>query len=200
MGLTAFLKGAGMGAGLIMAIGSQNAFLLRQALKKEYVYTCTMICIMCDVLLISAGVAGMGAMINNMPTLLFSARIIGAAFLIWYGLRAAKSALHPAAMQAAGQDIAGRRAVMTSMLAVSILNPHVYLDTVVLLGSIGGQLPGNGRWYFALGAICASAAWFGSLGAAARLLAPLFARPAAWRWLDALVAIVMWSIALSLLL
>jgi L-lysine exporter family protein LysE/ArgO len=200
MELTAFLKGAGLGAGLIVAIGSQNAFLLRQALKKEYVYACTMICIMCDVLLISAGVAGMGAMINNMPTLLFTIRIIGAAFLFWYGLRAAKSALHPAAMLAAGQDITGRRAVITSMLAVSILNPHVYLDTVVLLGSIGGQLPGNGRWYFALGAICASVAWFGSLGAGARLLAPLFARPAAWRWLDALIAVVMWSIALSLLL
>ncbi|MGV7209625.1 LysE/ArgO family amino acid transporter [Oxalobacteraceae bacterium A2-2] len=200
MELTAFLKGAGLGAGLIVAIGSQNAFLLRQALKKEFVFTCTMICIICDVILIGAGVAGMGAVINSMPALLSAIKICGAAFLFWYGLRAAKSALTPAAMQAGEQDISGRRAVLTAMLAVSILNPHVYLDTVVLLGSIGGQQPGNGRWYFALGAICASVAWFGSLGAGARLLAPLFARPAAWRWLDAVIAVVMWSIAASLLL
>jgi L-lysine exporter family protein LysE/ArgO len=201
MEATAFLKGIGMGGGLIIAIGSQNAYLLRQALKGEFVLTCIAICIACDVVLIGAGVAGMGQLIVAAPTLLFWLKIAGAVFLCWYGLRAARSALRPAALASAdgcGAAVPDRRAVIAAMLAFSLLNPHVYLDTVILLGSIGGQQAGLGRLYFAMGAMLASAVWFSSLGLGARYLAPVFARPASWQWLDGTIAVVMWAIAVSL--
>src|SRR5471032_1982644 len=148
MDATALLKGAGLGGSLIVAIGSQNAYLLRQALKREFVLTCVAICIVCDVALIAAGVAGMGQLIVAMPMLLLWLKIGGAAFLFVYGLRAARSALKPAALVAGdGATAASYGAVTAAMLAFSLLNPHVYLDTVILLGSIGGQQPGNGRFY-----------------------------------------------------
>lgn len=198
---TAFLKGIGLGGSLIVAIGSQNAYLLRQALKREFVFTCIAICIICDVALIGAGVAGMGKLITEAPVLLFWIKIGGAGFLFWYGLRAARSAMHPSALVAKDNNTEpDRKKVVAAMLAFSLLNPHVYLDTVVLLGSIGGQQPGNGRLYFALGAMLASAVWFSSLGLGARYLTPVFARPNAWRILDGIIAIVMWSLAISLFL
>lgn len=200
METTAFLKGIGLGGGLIVAIGSQNAFLLRQALKGEFVLTCIALCIACDVVLIGAGVAGMGQLIVEAPQLLFWLKIAGAAFLLWYGLRAARSALRPTALVAldGAAAVPDRRAVIVAMLAFSLLNPHVYLDTVILLGSIGGQQAGLGRWYFAMGAMLASAIWFSSLGLGARYLAPVFSRPLAWQLLDGIIAIVMWAIAVSL--
>lgn len=201
MEATAFLKGMGLGGGLIVAIGSQNAYLLRQALKREFVLTCVAICIICDVALIAAGVAGMGQLIIEAPTLLFWIKTGGAGFLFWYGLRAARSAMHPSALVADNNQTASdRKTVIAAMLAFSLLNPHVYLDTVVLLGSIGGQQPGHGRLYFALGAMLASILWFGCLGLGARYLTPIFARPNAWRVLDAIIALVMWSLAISLFL
>lgn len=201
MEVTAFLKGMGLGGGLIVAIGSQNAYLLRQALKREYVLTCIVICIVCDAVLIGAGVAGMGQLIIERPGLLIWIKICGAAFLFWYGVRAARSAFNPAAMNT-GEDkpAASRAAVISAMLAFSLLNPHVYLDTVVLLGSIGGQQAGDGRLYFALGAIAASVIWFCSLGFGARFLIPVFSRPKAWQILDAVIAVVMWGLAVSLFL
>ena len=201
MEVTAFLKGIGLGGSLIVAIGSQNAYLLRQALKREFVFTCIAICIVCDVVLIAAGVAGMGQLITEAPSLLFWIKIAGAAFLFWYGLRAARSALNPSAMSATENNTApDRRTVIAAMLAFSLLNPHVYLDTVVLLGSIGGQQAGNGRLYFALGAMLASTIWFSSLGLGARYLTPIFSRPGAWRVLDSIIALVMWVLAVSLFL
>lgn len=201
MGATAFFKGIGLGGGLIVAIGSQNAFLLRQGIKREYVLTCIAICVLCDITLIGAGVAGMGQLIVAAPALLLWLKMAGAAFLFIYGIRAARSAWKPAAMTAGdAAPLTSHGAVIAAMLAFSLLNPHVYLDTVILLGSIGGQQSGNGRLYFALGAMLASAAWFSSLGWGARYLAPLFSRPGAWRMLDSVIAVVMWSIALSLLL
>jgi L-lysine exporter family protein LysE/ArgO len=199
METAAFLKGMGLGGGLIVAIGSQNAYLLRQALKREYVLTCMAICIACDIALIAAGVAGMGQLILAAPALLLWLKIAGAVFLAWYGLRAARAAFKPAALEV-GTDTAAasRGAVIAAMLAFSLLNPHVYLDTVVLLGSIGGQQAGNGRLYFALGAMLASIIWFSSLGLGARFLAPLFARPLSWQILDGAIAVMMWTIALSL--
>ncbi len=199
MELGALLKGMGLGGGLIIAIGSQNAYLLRQALKQEYVYTCIAICIACDVLLIGAGVAGMGEIINNAPGLLFWIKIAGAAFLFCYGVRAALSAFKSSSFDVTQQPSAvSRRQVIAAMLAFSLLNPHVYLDTVVLLGSIGGQQPGAGPWYFAAGAMLASIIWFLSLGLGARYLIPVFTRPTAWRVLDGAIAVVMWLLALSL--
>ncbi|MBV6320411.1 LysE/ArgO family amino acid transporter [Duganella violaceipulchra] len=199
MEATAFLKGIGLGGSLIVAIGSQNAYLLRQALKREFVLTCIAICVICDVVLIGAGVAGMGQLITQAPTLLFWIKIAGAGFLFWYGLRAARSALNPGAMEAGDSTpVSDRRTVIAAMLAFSLLNPHVYLDTVVLLGSIGGQQAGNGRLYFALGAMLASLLWFGSLGLGARYLTPVFAKQRAWQILDGVIALVMWGLAISL--
>lgn len=199
MEITAFLKGIGLGGSLIIAIGSQNAYLLRQALKREFVLTCIAICVLCDVVLIGAGVAGMGRLIVEAPALLLWIKIAGAGFLFWYGVRAARSALNPSVMSAGDSVPASdRRTVVAAMLAFSLLNPHVYLDTVVLLGSIGGQQPGNGRLYFALGAMLASMLWFSSLGLGARYLTPVFARPRAWRILDGIIALVMWMLAISL--
>ena len=201
MEVTAFLKGMGLGGGLIVAIGSQNAYLLRQALKREYVLTCIAICIVCDVVLIGAGVAGMGKLIVEAPGLLFWIKLAGAGFLFWYGLRAARSAFNPSAMQTdADKPVGSRYAVIAAMLAFSLLNPHVYLDTVVLLGSIGGQQIGDGRIYFALGAMLASIIWFSSLGFGARFLIPVFARPRAWQILDGVIAVVMWMLAVTLFL
>jgi L-lysine exporter family protein LysE/ArgO len=157
--------------------------------------------VLCDVVLIGAGVAGMGALISEAPALLMLIKIAGVAFLGWYGWRAARSALQPGSMQAGAETAAAdRRTVLTAMLAFSLLNPHVYLDTVVLLGSIGGQQAGMGRWYFAAGAMLASLLWFSSLGLAARYLTPVFARPRAWQVLDVVIALVMWSLAISLFL
>lgn len=199
METAAFLKGMGLGGGLIVAIGSQNAYLLRQALKREFVLTCVVICILCDVVLIAAGVAGMGQVITEAPALLFWLKMAGVGFLGWYGFRAARSALRPGAMVLGeGESAPDRRAVIFTMLAFSLLNPHVYLDTIILLGSIGGQQPGSGKFYFAWGAMMASVIWFFSLGVGARYLTPVFARPLAWRILDGGIAVIMWSIALSL--
>lgn len=201
MEVTAFLKGMGLGGGLIVAIGSQNAYLLRQALKGQYVLTCIAICIACDAVLIAAGVAGMGQLIIERPGLLIWIKICGAGFLLWYGVRAARSALNPVAMNATDDKAgASRAAVISAMLAFSLLNPHVYLDTVVLLGSIGGQQGGDGPVYFALGAMLASVIWFCSLGFGARFLIPVFSRPRAWQILDGVIAIVMWVLAASLFL
>ncbi|MCU6496646.1 LysE/ArgO family amino acid transporter [Rugamonas sp. A1-17] len=199
MEVTAFLKGMGLGGSLIVAIGSQNAYLLKQALKREFVLTCIAICVICDVILIGMGVAGMGKLIVEAPALLFWIKIAGAGFLFWYGLRAARSAFNPGVMETGENNLVGdRRAVIAAMLAFSLLNPHVYLDTVVLLGSIGGQQPGNGRIYFALGAMLASFLWFSGLGLGARYLTPIFSKPRAWQILDGLIAVVMWALAISL--
>lgn len=199
MEMSALMKGMGMGASLIIAIGSQNAYLLRQALKGEFVYTCVAICIICDVVLIGLGVAGMGALITGAPVLLFWIKIAGALFLFWYGLRAARSALYPSIIEKENSATSANRCqVIVAMLAISLLNPHVYLDTVVLLGSVGAQQPENGPFYFTVGAMLASVIWFCSLGFGARYLIPIFQRPVTWRMLDALIAGVMWTLAVSL--
>ncbi|MES2741199.1 MAG: LysE family transporter [Pseudomonadota bacterium] len=196
-----FLKGLGLGGGLIVAIGSQNAFLLKQGLRRQCVLMCACICILCDVALIALGVAGMGSLIAGWPGLLLLMKLGGALFLFWYGLRAARAAWRPAALTLTADSVpVSRMAIAGMALAFSLLNPHVYLDTVVLLGAIGGQQPPGTRAQFAAGAMLASVLWFLSLGYGARLLAPVFARPMAWRVLDGFIALVMWSIALSLLI
>lgn len=192
-----------MGAGLIIAIGAQNAHVLRMGLRGQHVALTVATCIAVDAIAISAGVAGMGALIQQHPALLALARWGGVAFLAWYGLGAARRALQgDAALSAAlaTQAVPSRQGALAAVLAVSLLNPHMYLDTVVLLGALGGQQPLPARWWFAAGACAASTAWFLALGFGARLLAPWFARPMAWRCLDALVAAVMGSLALLLAL
>ncbi|KAF0133417.1 MAG: Lysine efflux permease [Xanthobacteraceae bacterium] len=188
-----------IGLGLIVAIGAQNAFVLRQGLTRRHVLLVTTICAVSDALLILAGVAGLGALVARSPFLLTVATLGGAAFLLAYGLMAARRALTPSRLTAAPVAEAGLAQVVSATLAFTFLNPHVYLDTVVLVGSLSARFDGTARVAFAAGAMAASAIWFYGLGFGARLLAPVFARPAAWRILDALIACVMVAIALSLL-
>ncbi|HTD02331.1 LysE/ArgO family amino acid transporter [Undibacterium sp.] len=195
-----YLKGLGLGAGLIMAIGSQNAHVLRMGLRRQHVGLTVLACILCDIVLIGAGVAGMGGLIEGNPALLLLARWGGAAFLAWYGLRAWRSALSAHALDAGAAPILlSAQQALLSVLAVTLLNPHVYLDTVVLLGAIGGQQPGQGKWWFALGAVSNAVMWFCALGFGARLLSPWFAKPVAWRLLDGGVGLIMLALAVSLM-
>ncbi len=194
-------SGFALGASLIIAIGAQNAFVLRQGLRRRHVFAVAVLCAAIDAALISLGAGGFGAVIATHPTITSVAAWGGVAFLAFYGARSFLAALHPGALDSgADTDDAGTslRAVVLATLAVSLLNPHVYLDTIVLLGSVAAQYPADVRLFFALGAMCASAVWFFSLAYGARLLAPLFARPIAWRALDVLVGCVMWWIAGSL--
>ncbi|MCB6184756.1 LysE/ArgO family amino acid transporter [Leeia sp. TBRC 13508] len=199
MFLPVYLQGMGLGGGLIMAIGGQNAYVLRTALKKQHVSLTVLVCIICDMALIAAGVAGMGALIEKTPILMKFAKYGGALFLFWYGLNAWKAAFKNDSLDASAPIKAiGVKEALATVLAITLLNPHVYLDTVVLLGSIGGQHGGIAKWWFALGSMTASCLWFISLGYGARLLAPLFAKPIAWRILDVIVGTVMWGLAISL--
>lgn len=201
--LTPVLSGFAAGAGLIVAIGAQNAFVLRQGLKREHVGIVVAACIFGDVLCITLGVAGMGALVKSHPLALEVMRWGGAAFLFAYGCMAAKRAFAGgASMTAARPDAAPPSAgkVLAACLAFTFLNPHVYLDTVVLLGSISTQFEGGAQWLFALGAYSASTIWFLGLGYGARLLLPLFQSPRAWQALDALVALFMLSLAAGLAL
>jgi L-lysine exporter family protein LysE/ArgO len=188
-----------------VAIGAQNAFVLRQGLRREHVLLVVSLCATVDAVLITAGVAGLGSLIEGAPVVLDLFAVLGAAYLAWHGALALRSAFHPEVL-APEEDSSGttgtgtRRTVVTQTLAVSLLNPHVYLDTVVLLGSISARYPWPERAAFALGAMAASFAWFFSLGFGARLLAPLFARPVAWRVLDLVIAGVMFWIAVTLVL
>ena len=190
--------GLGFGLSLIVAIGAQNAFVLRQGLRGEYVGGVVGICIASDVVLIALGVAGLGSLVVRAPALLDVVRVAGALFLTGYALIAARRALGPGSLVVqSGNGARPRREVLGTCLALTWLNPHVYLDTVLLLGTIAGT-HGAGRWWFGLGASVGSALWFSLLGYGARRLRPAFARPAAWRVLDALIATTMAVIAISL--
>ncbi|WP_461208650.1 LysE/ArgO family amino acid transporter [Desulfocurvus sp. DL9XJH121] len=194
----AFIQGFAMGGGLIVAIGAQNAFVLTQAVRRNHTVAITLVCCLCDVVFIGLGVAGVGAAVAANPILAVAAAWGGAAFLCWYGLSALRSALRGGALHVGAAGAGSLRATLLALLAVTLLNPHFYLDTVVLLGSVSGHFPGQGRWLFWAGATAASCLWFTSLSLGGRALAPLFARPAAWRVLDGLVCLVMWWLAASL--
>ena len=197
----AYFQGFGLGAGLIIAIGAQNAHVLRTGLLRQHVGLTVAVCIVIDVLLISLGVAGMGALIERSPALMSVARWGGALFLALYGLRAWRQALSNGSLRIEADGV--RRSALqalTTVLAMTLLNPHLYLDTVVLLGSVGGQQPPGERGWFAAGAATASTLWFCALGFGARLLTPLFARPVAWRVLDGVVGAVMAALAATLAL
>jgi len=193
------LTGLGSGLSLIVAIGAQNAFVLRQGLRREYVGPVVLVCAASDALLIVAGISGIGAILQQVPTVLDLIRYAGAAFLVGYGLLAARRAFTAGRIDT---DPAGDRTTLRTVLltcvALTWLNPHVYLDTVLLLGSIANAQGDPGRWFFAIGAVTASCLWFGALGYGARLLRPVFASPRAWRILDAVVAVVMLGIAVTL--
>ena len=195
----AFPAGFTLGFSLILAIGAQNAFVLRQGLRREHVLATVLICALSDAVLIAAGVAGFGALAEAVPGIDTVMRYGGAAFLLWYGALNFRAAWRGGeALDSGGEARHSLRGVALTILALTWLNPHVYLDTVVLLGSISSQY--EDRLAFALGAMSASFVFFFSLGYGARLLAPLFARPTSWRVLDVIVGTTMWAIAAKLLL
>lgn len=198
-----YFAGLGLGLSLIVAIGAQNVFVLRQGLRREHVWVVVAICAVSDLLLILAGVSGLGVVVERLPWLEVVARYAGAAFLAVYGALAARralskgaEALDPTAKQAAP---AALWSVAGTALALTWLNPHVYLDTLFLLGSIASSY-GDARWLFAAGAGTGSLLWFTALGYGARLLSRWLSTPRAWRVLDGFIAVVMWTIAVSLVL
>ena len=196
--LTAAAAGFGTGLSLIVAIGAQNAFVLRQGIRRDAVLAVVGICALSDALLIALGVGGVGAVVVAWPGALTAVGWIGGAFLLCYGVLAARRVLRPSGVLRADGDAAGsrRRAVLTC-LALTWLNPHVYLDTVFLLGSVAADR-GALRWTFGLGAAGASLVWFAALGFGGRHLGRFLARPAAWRVLDGLVAATMIALGVSL--
>lgn len=193
------LAGFVAGGSLIVVIGAQNAFVLRIGLRRQHVLPVVAICALSDAVLIFAGVAGVGALVRAAPVALEIARWAGAAFLIGYASIAAKRAFGRSALEVAVATEMSLAAVALGCLALTWLNPHVYLDTVVLLGSLAATHGDGGRWLFGVGAAAASAAWFSALGFGARFLAPLFARPVAWRVLDGAIAVLMLTLGVSLL-
>ncbi|GAB4349605.1 MAG: LysE/ArgO family amino acid transporter [Oricola sp.] len=197
--LAAGLSGFLLGASLIVAIGAQNAFILRQGLLRRHVFVLCLICSLSDAVLIAAGVGGFGALVASSDMAIRLVTWAGAAFLSVYGLIALRRAWKPEAMHAARDDGTSLAGAVAACLSFTFLNPHVYLDTVVLLGGISGGYAGAARLSFAIGAAAASFAWFFALGYGARLLEPAFARPSAWRVLDLLIAVVMFTLAFGLL-
>ena len=197
--LSAAGSGLGLGLSLIVVIGAQNAFVLRQGLTGEHVRLVVAVCTVSDAVLIAAGVVGAGAVLTQLPGLLAAVRVAGGIFLIGYGILAARRAARPSALlSGTSRRGNGTRATAATCLALTWLNPHVYLDTVVLLGAIANTHHGQ-RWPFAAGAAIASATWFFSLGYGARLLRPVFARPTAWRILDSAIAAVMLTLGALLI-
>jgi L-lysine exporter family protein LysE/ArgO len=191
-----FAQGLFLGLGLIVAIGAQNAFVLRQGLRREHVGSVVAFCAVTDALLITAGVFGMAQALGDRPMLARGLALGGAVFLAVYGWRALKRARQISALDvtASGQTLS-RGAALAQAAAFTLLNPHVYLDTVLLVGSIGAQQPAPLQGWFAAGASTASLLWFGALGFGARWLAPWFARPRAWQVLDALIGVTMWVLS-----
>lgn len=196
--LLPFLIGAGSGLSLIVAIGAQNAFVLRQGIRREHVLSVVLICGLTDAVLELAGVAGISFVVQRAPILLDIVLWGGVVFLIWYAFMAVRRAMRPAALVAGEGDGRTRRRVILSCLAITYLNPHVYLDTMVLMGSIGNAQGEPGKWWFVAGGALASIAWFFVLGYGARALTRFFATPRSWRILDWCVAGVMMLIAVRL--
>jgi L-lysine exporter family protein LysE/ArgO len=185
---------------LIVAIGAQNAFVLRQGLRREHVLPVVLICSLSDALLISSGIAGLGALLTRSELALDIAKYGGATFLYVYAAFAFRRALSPGAISPSDHAPTALRSVLLTCLAFTYLNPHVYLDTVVLLGSLANQRGTDGRWIYGIGAVAASFSWFFALGFFARKLTPLFARPRAWQVLDSGIGVLMAGLATWMLL
>lgn len=196
--LATFFTGLGSAASLIVAIGAQNAFVLRQGLRREHVLPIVLICVISDAVLIAAGVAGIGVLVKNAPIALAIVRWAGFAFLLGYAVFAARRAFKPESLTASGAVAGSLAAAVGTCLAITWLNPHVYLDTVLLLGSLSASHGDPGRWVFGAGAATASLLWFGLLGFGARFAAPVFAKPIAWRILDGGIAVLMIVLAILL--
>ena len=195
--MSAAVVGFFTGLTLIIAIGAQNAFVLRLGLARNHVAIAVVVCAVSDAFLIVLGISGLGALFRSIPVALVVMKWVGVAYLLWYAFRSFRSAMRPNALIAGEQAVLSRRSVLLMVLGFTFLNPHVYLDTVLLLGSIGNQYEPN-QWWFALGASIASVTWFSVLGFGARTAAPLMSRPITWRILDTGIGLVMLAIAIRL--
>lgn len=194
------LEGFALGGGLIVAIGAQNAFILRQGLLRQNVFILCLVAAICDAALIALGVAGMGTLVQSNETLLWFVTVGGAIFLAVYALMALRRAFSSSHLDPASEGKTDLKRALAILFAFTFLNPHVYLDTVVLVGGISGQYEGSARLVFGLGAMAASFVWFFSLGYGARWLVPLFQKPMAWRILDLIIASIMALLSISLFL
>jgi L-lysine exporter family protein LysE/ArgO len=190
----AVTTGFASGLALIIAIGAQNAFVLRQGLKRQNIFAVVLFCAVADAVLIGAGILGLGAVIESVPWLLVGLRFGGAAYLVWFGISSIRRAISPSTLEASGQSKSNLAKAIGTAAALTFLNPHVYIDTVILLGSIGNQFV-NDRWWFWLGASIGSFVWFFGLGYFARVLAPFTSSMKFWRILESLIALVMFFIA-----
>lgn len=192
-----FITGFALGLSLIVAIGAQNAFVLRQGILRQHVLVLCMICAVSDAVLIAIGVAGVGAIIASSPNLLMIIRMAGAAFLLWYAFVAIRRAMNPEGLEANVKSSPSRKAAIGTCLAFTFLNPHVYVDTVLLVGASAPH-EGTAKLAYAVGAILASFVWFFGLGYGAQFFEPVFKKPKAWQVLDTMICIVMLLIAFSL--
>lgn len=195
--MTAILPGFLTGLSLIVAIGAQNAFVLRQGLLKKHVLAIVLICAVSDATLITLGVLGLGALISALPWLLEVIRWVGVAFLVWYGSTSLKRFMKNESLKAAEAGSGALKQTVLTTLALTFLNPHVYLDTVIFIGGIANQF-GDQKWFFVIGAVAASFIWFFSLGFGASKASVLVSKPAFWKILDIFIAAVMFSLAITL--
>lgn len=192
--MIAIIPGLLAGLSLIIAIGAQNAFVIRQGLTKKFVLLTVLICAFSDALLIALGASGLGALIKSNKNVLEFVRWFGVVYLLWFAFKSAKSALKKEVLNSAGEASADRKSVILTVLALTFLNPHVYLDTVILLGSISNQF-GSDKWFFVIGAMLASFIWFTAIGFGAKSASKFMSRPIFWKILDSIIAAIMLSIA-----
>ena len=190
----AIIPGLLAGFSLIIAIGAQNAFVIRQGLTKKFVLLTVLICAFSDALLIALGASGLGALINSNKNILEFVRWFGVIYLLWFAFKSAKSVFNKDVLNSVGDASANRKSVVLTVLGLTFLNPHVYLDTVILLGSISNQF-GNDKWFFVLGATIASFIWFTAIGFGAKSASRFMSRPIFWKILDSIIAVIMLSIA-----
>ena len=193
----AILPGFLVGLSLIVAIGAQNAFVIRQGLTRQHVFAVVAICAIADAALIAFGIAGLGAAIASLPWLLEGIRWFGVAYLTWFGIRSVRSALKSQSLNAGEGSAISKSKIVATCLALTFLNPHVYLDTVILLGSIANQFEED-RWFFAIGGAVASVVWFSTIGFGARAASRFMSKPIFWKILDSVIAAVMFTIAITL--
>jgi L-lysine exporter family protein LysE/ArgO len=192
--MIAVIPGFLTGLSLIIAIGAQNAFVIRQGLTKKYVLLTVLICAISDALLIALGASGLGALTKSNENVLEFVRWFGVIYLLWFAFKSARSAFKKASLNSAGEASGDIKSVVLTVLALTFLNPHVYLDTVILLGSISNQF-GSDKWFFVLGAMIASFTWFTAIGFGAKSASRFMSKPIFWKILDSIIAAIMLSIA-----
>lgn len=198
--LLTLLKGFITSGSLIVAIGAQNAFVIRQGLLRQHLFLTALTCSFVDATLIILGVFGFGHLIASYPLLVELSKIFAIVFLFFYGMFSIRSIFKAKSLTNSEVDLPSKKKTIFLLLALSLLNPHVYLDTVILLGSIASQHPDKERLYFAIGAISASFAWFFAITYGSRFASPLLCNPNIWRVIDSLIAIIMWAIALNVIM